>query len=53
MDHTILKNLNFKKIENINFDFFQSFNPNRIATNREKYVLENNLDIFERIYIKI
>ena len=53
MDHTILKNLNFKKLEKINFDYSQSFNPNRIATNREKYVLENNLDIFERIYIKI
>ena len=31
----------------------KSFNPNKFKTNREKYVIVNQLDIFEKIYIKI
>ena len=53
MDCTILNNLNFEKLEKASFNYSQCFNPNRIKTGREKYVLENNLDIFERIYRKI
>jgi len=53
MDCTILNNLNFKKIDNKYFNYSQSFNPNKVKTNREKYVIVNQLDIFERIYIKI
>ena len=53
MDSTILSNLNFKKIDKKNFNYFESFNPNQLRTSREKYVIVNQLDIFERIYIKI
>ena len=53
MDSTILGNLNFKTIDKKDFNFAESFNPNKLKTNREKYVILNQLDIFERIYIKI
>ena len=53
MDFTIVSNSNFKKIDQQDFNYFNSFNPNKIKTNREKYVILNKLDIFERIYIKI
>ncbi len=52
MDCTILNNFNFKKIGNGDFNYSTSFNPNKIKTNREKYVLVNDLDIFESIYMK-
>jgi tRNA (guanine-N7-)-methyltransferase len=53
MDCTISSNFNFKKIDAKYFNYSQSFNPCKIKTNREKYVIINQLDIFERIYIKI
>ena len=53
MDLTIASNSNFKKLDQQDFNYSDSFNPNKIKTNREKYVLFNKLDIFERIYIKI
>ena len=53
MDFTIASNFNFKKIDQQDFNYSDSFNPNKIKTNREKYVIFNKLDIFERIYIKI
>ena len=53
MDYTISNNLKFKKIDQLDFNFSESFNPNRLQTNREKYVIVNKLDIFERIYIRI
>ena len=53
MDYTISSNFNFKKIDKKNFNYLESFNPNRVQTNREKYVIINDLDIFESIYIKI
>jgi len=53
MDCTIASNFNFKKIDQQDFNYSDSFNPNKIKTNREKYVIHNQLDIFERIYIKI
>ena len=53
MDCTISSNLNFKTIDNRDFNYFESFNPNKVKTNREKYVIDNQLDIFERMYIKI
>ena len=53
MDHTITSNFYFKKIYEKNFNYSKSFNPNKVKTNREKYVIVNQLDIFERIYIKI
>ncbi len=53
MDWTISSNLNFKKIDKMNFNYTNSFNPNKVLTNREKYVIDSELDIFERIYIKI
>ena len=53
MDGTILSNCFFKKIDKKDFNYSESFNPNKVKTNREKYVIVNQLDIFERIYIKI
>ncbi len=53
MDSTILSNFYFKTLDKKDFDYSESFNPNKIKTNREKYVIVNQLDIFERIYIKI
>ncbi len=53
MDLTIASNLNFKKIDQQEFNYSDSFNLNKIKTNREKYVILNQLDIFESIFIKI
>jgi len=53
MDCTISSNVSFKTIDKKDFNYSESFNPNKVKTNREKYVLVNQLDIFERIYIKI
>ena len=53
MDCTISSNFNFKKIDAKDFNYSQSFNPYKVKTNREKYVIVNQLDIFESIYIKI
>ena len=53
MNYTILSYLNFKKLDQKDFNYSESFNPNKVQTNREKYVIMNQLDIFERIYIKI
>ena len=53
MDFTISNNSNFKKIDKKDFDYLESFNPNKIQTNREKYVIVNKLAIFETIFIKI
>ena len=52
MDCTISSNFCFKTIDKNDFNYFESFNPNKVKTNREKYVIVNQLDIFERIYIK-
>jgi tRNA (guanine-N7-)-methyltransferase len=53
MDCTISSNFYFKTIDKKDFNYSESFNPNKVKTNREKYVVVNQLDIFERIYIKI
>jgi len=53
MDYTISSNCYFQKIDIKDFNYCESFNPNKFKTNREKYVIVNQLDIFERIYIKI
>ena len=53
MDSTILSNFNFKKIDLRDFNYSESFNPNKIKTNREKYVAIQELDIYESIYMKI
>ena len=44
---------NFQAIDKKDFNYSRSFNPNKIQTKREKYVINNELDIFESIYIKI
>ena len=41
----------FKTIDKKDFNFSESFNPTKVKTNREKYVIVNQLDIFDRIYI--
>ena len=53
MDCTISSNFNFKKIDKKDFNYSESYNPNKVQTKREKFVLFNKLDIFESIYIKI
>ncbi len=53
MDCTISSNFNFKTIDKKDFNYSESFNPNKFKTNREKYVILNQLDIFDKIYIKI
>ncbi len=53
MNSTILSNFNFKRIDEKDFNYSESFNPNKLKTNREKYAMLNQLDIFERIYMKI
>ena len=53
MDWSISSNFNFETIDQKDFNYSESFNPNKVKTCREKYVIDNQLDIFERIYIKI
>ena len=53
MDCTISSDFSFKKINKKDFNYSESFNPNKLPTKREKYVVVNKLDIFENIYIKI
>ena len=53
MNSTIESDFNFEKINLQDFNYSDSFNPNKVKTNREKYVIFNQLDIFERIYIKV
>ena len=53
MDYTISSNFYFKTIDKKDINYSESFNPNKVKTNREKHVIVNQLDIFERIYIKI
>ena len=53
MDSIISSNFNFKTIDKKDFNYSESFNPNKVKTNREEYVIVNELDIFEKIYVKI
>jgi len=53
MDVTILSNFHFKSIDKKDFNYSESFNPIKVKTNREKSVIINQLDIYEKIYIKI
>ena len=53
MDCTISSNFRFKTIDKKDFNFSESFNPIKVNTDREKYVIVNQLDIYEKIYIKI
>jgi len=52
MDYTISSNSYFQTIDKKDFNYSDSFNPNKVKTNREKYVIVNQLEIFEKIYIK-
>jgi tRNA (guanine-N7-)-methyltransferase len=53
MDCIISSNFHFKTIDKNDFNCSESFNPIKVKTDREKYVMVNQLDIFERIYVKI
>ena len=53
MELTISESIKFKKIQYQDVKFYESFNPNRIKTNREKYVMLNQLKVYESIYKKI
>ena len=53
MDCTISSNPYFKTIDKKDFNYSEGFNPNKVKTNREKYVIVNQLDIYDKIYIKI
>ena len=52
MEQIISENKKFQKLANEDVNFEQSFNPNKIKTNREKYVISNQLNIYESIYKK-
>ena len=52
MDFTILKSMKFKKLLYQDFRFNESFNPNKIKTNREEYALLKQLKIYASIYMK-
>ena len=49
----ISESTKFNKLAYEDFLFKESFNPNKIQTNREKYVILNKLQIYESIFIKI
>ncbi len=53
MENIISASLKFKKLAKEDFLLNRSFNPNKIQTNREKYVILNQLKIYESIYMKI
>jgi len=53
MDCAISSNFHFKTLDKKDFNCAESFNPIKVKTNREKYVIINQLDIYEKIYIKI
>ena len=53
MNCTISSNSYFKTIDKKDFNYSESFNPNKVQTNREKNVLINELEIFENIYTRI
>ncbi len=53
MENTISDCANFKKLSLRDIKVSESFNPNKIKTNREKYVILNKLNIYESIYINI
>jgi len=53
MDYTISSNFYFQTIDEKDFNYSESFNPIKVKTEREKYVIVNQLDIYEKIYIKI
>ena len=53
MDETISNNKKFKTLSNSECRLSKSFNPHKIQTSREKYVLLNKLNIYERIYVNI
>tara|TARA_B100000886_G_scaffold251508_1_gene177530 strand:- start:323 stop:952 length:630 start_codon:yes stop_codon:yes gene_type:complete len=52
MNCTISGNFDFNIIEKKDFNYSESFNPNKVKTNREINVILDQLDIYERIYIK-
>ena len=51
IDLTILNSSNFIEIDNY-IDLKTSFNPSGLKTEREDYVINNKLPIFERVYLK-
>ena len=53
MDCTISSNFHFKTIDKKDFNCSESFNPIKGKTDREKYAIVNQLDIYEKIFIKI
>ena len=53
MDNTISSNLDFKIVDKDYFHYSESFNPNKVITNRDKNVFVNQLDIFDKIFIII
>ena len=53
MNQTILRDFKFKEIKKKHFKYSESFNPNKLQTSREKYVIFNQFDIYETIYMKI
>ena len=53
MELKISESIKFKKLAYEDFEYNKCFNPNKIQTNREKYVLMNQLKIYESIHMKV
>ena len=53
MELTISESQKFQKIANKDVRFYESFNPSKISTKREKYVTLKHFKIYESIYVKI
>ena len=51
MDCTLSSN--FKTIDKKDFNYSESFNPFKVKTTREKYVILHQLNIYEGIYMNI
>ena len=51
MELKISESIKFHKLVNEDFQLNNSFNPNKILTNRERYVISNKLNIYESIYM--
>tara|TARA_Y100000589_G_scaffold120197_1_gene114627 strand:+ start:104 stop:733 length:630 start_codon:yes stop_codon:yes gene_type:complete len=53
MDMTICNSKSFTTYMYQDSEIFSSYNPINLKTNREKYVIRNNLKVFEKLYKKI
>ena len=53
MNSVISNSLIFEEVKNNNLNYLETFNPSKIKTQREKYVISKQLRIYETVYKKI